>query len=174
MAQSTAHFKRPAPSATEPRVKQDEVCSSSSHGGRFHRARTSPLQWWVRAAAIDLHRGVWYTSRFKVCAAAASWHVHCTNDWLMYSTAREILFLWASILWITHAISHYSMTVTSNILIEDWMKCCLNNWSGLNIGHLSNCRVECSSSAYSHLELMLLSEHRIVANTWWLNVHPSV
>ena len=40
---------------------RDEVCSSSYPGGRSDRARTLPLQWRVRTAAIDLHRSVWST-----------------------------------------------------------------------------------------------------------------
>ena len=47
--------------------------------------RTSPLQWRVRAAAIDLHRGVWstkyYYTKFKVQAAVAG----------MRTTAREMI-----------------------------------------------------------------------------------
>ena len=49
----------------------DQICSAvctnkGCHRDAFsneqcHRARTLPLQWRVRAAAIDLHRGVWST-----------------------------------------------------------------------------------------------------------------
>ena len=66
----------------------------------FDRTRTSPLQWQVQVAAIDLHRGVWSrnvkysTNRVKVRTAAAGMH---TID---IRTAREmILFRFSLTMW---------------------------------------------------------------------------
>ena len=66
---------------------RDEVCSLSEPGGRFAIAVAEfeqLLLTCIEGCGLRSH-----TNRFKVRAAAASWHAHCT---LTYSTAREMRF----------------------------------------------------------------------------------
>ena len=84
MVQRAACFERPAQQATEPQAKREtrsflhhSLVVDSTERGRCHCSGEFEQLLLTCIEGCGLRSN---TNRFKVRAAAARWHVHCTND----------------------------------------------------------------------------------------------